>query len=382
MNKLIKKISLLITLLSVMTACSDNDISSTNEILPEKSFLEQAYNRLYGNSRSVDQFDIIELETKTFEIVNDSAVEIKPTRNHNTENQVFNIKTAILNFKGTNGFAVFSDDDIIKRVFFITENGDYTYVDKIEPLKELIDGIPQNVVAMLNDSNNCLTRTALPNQRIENICRFKWGQGSPYNLYASVCNCPTCTKLGGQNPIGCVTTAIAQAIATIGVFPGTYYGNKNIDFSKCEIDYRKASLDKKWQIGQFFHEIAHGCQVKYGCSEGEYKGSITTLSVAQQYLSEIGYKCVYEKGTIDVTRVLANIKQSIPHIMGGNSGTAGHTWIITGISINNGQIDYYCNWGSNGDYNGWSYGNPYSTPHNEYSYPNNHDHIYINSKYL
>lgn len=368
--------------LSIMVGCIETDMPRKTESCPEEKFLEQVYSRLYGNSRSARPFEIIDLTTKTYEVINDSAIEVLPTRSENSGYPTFRVKTAVLDFKGTKGFAVFSDDENIDRVFFITEKGDLSNVEMIEPLSELLESIPQDVVDMLDETENGIgTRTTLANELIDNICRFKWGQCGPYNLYASVCHCTTCTdRFNKQTPIGCVTTAVAQAIATMGVFPGTYYGNKNMDFSNMEVDYRNVSWDKRWKIGQFFHEIAHGCQVKYMCSEKG--GSKTTFNVANQYLSEIGYSSVYVKGGIDASRVLSGLRQGIPHLIGGNrDGGAGHAWIITGISIHNGKVDYYCNWGDNGDYNGWSYGNPY-TKSSSYVYKNNNDHIYINSKNL
>ena len=92
--KILFKTILMSIPLSIAVACSETDTPSQTEPCPEEKFLEQVYSRLYGNSRSAKPFEITDLSTKTYEIVNDSAIEVFPTRSEIPNNPRFSVKTA------------------------------------------------------------------------------------------------------------------------------------------------------------------------------------------------------------------------------------------------------------------------------------------------
>ncbi len=360
-----------------LVACSESfdgpDLPSKDKS-PMEALLGDFYASVHPGSRAEAPFEIIGVSKKTYRVENDSAIEVTGTRS--LDGETFDVKVATLKFDNSLGYTVFSDDECINRVFFFTENGNIADTADIQPLKELIDCVPYIAIETMQYG---FTRSESESRYYkDNFCPYNWNQNSPYNLYASVCGCDK-PGYGGQTPIGCVTTAVAQAIATIGSFPGTYYGNRNLDFSKFRRQYESgASMDEKWQIAQFFHEIAHGCQVEFACS-----GSGTSVKAAYWYLKDLNFDCSYSTGAIDVDRVKTTLRLGIPHLIGGGDGDGGHMWLISGLREQPYGVDFWCNWGWGGHSDGWSAGNPYT--YKDYtgashSYPKNLKHIYINSK--
>ena len=137
----------------------------------------------------------------------------------------------------------------------------------------------------------------------------------------------------------------------------------------------KVENDSAFEV---FHEIAHGCQVKFACS-----GSSTTAKAAYRYLRDLNFDCTYSTGGIDVDRVKETLRIGIPHLIGGADGESGHMWIISGLRDQPYGVDFWCNWGWGGNSDGWSAGNPYTyKDHKEVShaFPKNLKQIYINSK--
>ncbi len=361
-----------------LTCCNENMNGpdwADKERSPMEILLEDFYASVHPGSRADVPFEIIGLSKKTYRVENDSVIEISETRG--SDGETFDVKIATLKFDNTLGYSVFSDDERINRVFFFTENGSISDTIYNLPLKELIDCAPYIAIETMESNNNTRAESETRFYK-DNFCPFNWNQNSPYNWYGSVCGCDK-PGYGGQTPIGCVTTAVAQAIATIGTFPGTYYGNKDLDFSKFRRQYEYgASLDEKWQIAQFFHEIAHGCQVKFACG-----GSSTTAKAAYRYLRDLNFDCTYSTGGIDVDRVKETLRIGIPHLISGDDGESGHMWMISGLRDQTYGVDFWCNWGWGGNSDGWSAGNPYTyKDHNEVShaFPKNLKQIYINSK--
>lgn len=160
------------------------------------------------------------------------------------------------------------------------------------------------------------------------------------------------TRLGNHKPIGCVNIALGQAIATMGKFRGTFYGNKSIDFNALpeELDLSSNPGDIL-QINHFLQEIALNCQTKFRCD-----GGYTAITAAVNYLRDIGYKVDQIDGGLDKTRFISYLQQGHPHISSGyNDKGKGHAWILDGIVEHNGMCNFHINWGNGGNAsNGWS----------------------------
>ncbi len=125
------------------------------------------------------------------------------------------------------------------------------------------------------------------------------------------------------------------------------------------------------------HEIALGCQTKFGC-----KGSGTTLKAAVNYLNDTYVFCDYVEGSIETERLIKELKNGYPHIIGANGPNGKHTWVIDGIGSDQNGYLYNCNWGYGGISNGWCSDKAFvvtsQTPPVKEEYNKEFCHIYIN----
>ncbi|MDE5773001.1 MAG: C10 family peptidase [Muribaculaceae bacterium] len=289
----------------------------------------------------------------------------------------FEIQTVKLDFGDTQGYSIVSDDDRLNRVFFYTESGNISDTTFIQGLKETIREYPLTAsILILNDIGK-ETRANEIKTLVNQLVRFEWHQGEPFNNYAPYCNCSKCISEGNHMPIGCAAIAVAQTIATLGTFKGSFYGTRDLDFSKLPNQGWQMTGVQKVQIAQFLHDIALNCQMKFSCD-----GSATYPEAVYNYLSDLGYNCTFVKnGTIDSAKMLDLLLNGIPQLMAGSNKSVGHMWIVDGMRLQNGAFDYHCNWGWGSEYsNGWSIGNEYTDSSGINTYPKNKSYIYINSK--
>lgn len=201
---------------------------------------------------------------------------------------------------------------------------------------------------------------------------FGHGEGN------ALITCNECAQRGNHRLAGCVTVATAQAIATMGKFNGTFYGNRDIDFTQLPA-YGFFMNDAQAQtVAQFFHEVAICCQAEFGCN-----GSGSTIKAAYQYLKDLGYNCTYEEKEINVAKLKDELSKGIPHLIAGRSFEAGHMWIVDGLKITGGKTYFNCNWGWGGASDGWADSYPF-IPNGETDIKNifsqNIRNIYIYSK--
>lgn len=379
------KIKWLIAPLCVLFAAGCNDSSpgdadqEANQAIREKlEAFHASHSTRADGSQSLTIDDVV---TQRYYIVGDSVVADETTR---AISDSFELKRVSFTVGNQQGFSVLSTDPRIDRVFFYTENGHYDDSSDNGPLNCMLEDIPYICRDFIRDPSifDIYLGGGVPYEPdplfIAPLVRFKWSQGSPFNMQMLHCTKDCCKRIGNHRPAGCVAIALAQTIATIGHFNGTFYGTRNLNFDELP---NKASQFTSWTselVSQFVHEITLGCQMKITCD-----GSGTTTKSAANYLEEIGYNCEFTKGGISLYTLRQNLKQGRPHIMGGNNAEGnGHEWVIDGIKENSTTLDFHCNWGWGGLSDGWVYGNPYvksdSRPTSPSEYSDNKDHIYIN----
>ncbi len=390
---------ILALILAGVTACDKQDYVvddiQNHEDYPEGT-VERAvidfHRSIHRNSRSNDEEPVIEGTTyRHYTVVGDTVMEVFPdeeaTRSTSPD---FSVSTTTFTVNGHKGYSIVGTTSTMKRVFFYTEKGLVSDTAYIEPLKEYVTTIPTQIRITISPNDWGLSNLqacdgisypggspASP-YHIENILETEWHQGWPYNLYAPECTCSECAKILGHNPIGCVTIAIAQAIAKYGKFTGTYYGNRNLSF-----DILRTGGGSPEQIAAFCHEVALGCQIRFGCS-----GGASDPKAGYQYLRDIGYNVSYDEGKeISMSRLASGLRANFPHPVGGKKSAlkAGHMWLITGIKYEKGEVMYFCNWGwrrdrYNNTSNGWVHGNYWTapTPEGHVKYKSNLKHIYLN----
>lgn len=358
----------------VQVGCSDSIIPDQSEHNYQDKIsvlINEAYQDLHSACRnSFSEIKILGKTTRTYlvsDYVNDN------TRQSDNENS-FDIHTVSVDFGTSDGYVILSDTPGLERVFYYTENGSIEDSISIPPLKELIDSYPYtaaNILAGEYDDQEKETRASSIN--IGPLVRFNWHQAYPFNNYATYCTCDKCKDRRNHMPIGCVTIAVGQTIATVKHFTGTFYGNRDIDFDSFPSD----GLDFIFQsdimaISHFLQEIALNCQIKFGCD-----GSGTSPQAATFYLRDLGYNADYVEGELNEERYIRYLNKGLPNIAFGINNKGGHAWILDGIKNTSGTDLYHINWG-HGFSNGWS-DKYYYTNIDGYitEYKKKHSHIYI-----
>lgn len=379
-----RKLCFIVVSTILLNSCNTDDgISINTETSPiEKMLVDFMDDNVNSRSKSIH---INRIDRQNYVVTRDSvyATEEIMSRSGENESDYFEMSTVEFSIGDNQGYAVLSDDPRIDKIYFFTEEGCINDTVNIKPLKEFIDMIPvfasdevrgvrpEPFEPFEPNPGNPDPGTP-PDYTVNPITTTKWGQGYPYNRYGKECTCSDCSNYySGHNPIGCVTVATAQAIAKCGKFHGTFYGNKDIDFTDLTA-YSYPVARQYEQIAHFFHEVALCCQIKFGCS-----GSGSTLKAAYQYLKDLGYSCTYYQGSITPETVKSNLSAGRPHLIAGG----GHMWLIDGIKRISGKYYYNCNWGWSGSSNGWSYGNPYTatTSSGKEEYSSNLRQLYINA---
>ncbi len=261
----------------------------------------------------------------------------------------YDIHTVSLDFGDTDGFAILSDTPGIDQVFYYTESGSIADTAYITPLKYFVEATPQIAANLLVNGRPQDTAATRANVTVKPLVRFEWGQYSPFNDYGLYCTCSKCSERGNHAPIGCVTVAVGQVIATHKKFTGTFYGTRDIDFDKLPNTANEFTSAQRLAIGHFMQEIALNCQVKFGCD-----GSGTSVAAAVNYLRDLGYKVDQREEALDKNRCLSCLQEGLPLLIAGNNGDVGHMWILDGVKYINNSFSYHMNWGWGRDSNGWA----------------------------
>ncbi|MDE5662806.1 MAG: C10 family peptidase [Muribaculaceae bacterium] len=373
-----KSFPLIITTLTVIISCFG--CSSTPEDEPTSGIqhsrihelISDFYNTIHPETKAgATNFSITDISTTTYNISHPTT----RTDTSETESQ-YDIHTVSLDFGESSGYAVVSDTPGLDRIFYYTESGAMQDTIEIVPLRELIQSIPMVAERILDNTiYDSSLSTRAGDITIQPIVPYQWGQRQPFNNYATYCTCAICSKYGNHMPIGCVTIALGQTIATVGKFTGTFYGTRDINFSLLP---EKGSLFTPTQaltVAHFLQEIALNCQIKFGCG-----GSGTSVEAAVNYLKDLKYTPEYVKGGINDDRFIRNLQKGYPHLIAGRSSSEGHMWLLDGYIRHNNKSQYHINWGW-GPYqsNGWSDGCCYCDYKEPYpSYSSDLRQIYLN----
>lgn len=385
---------ILALILTGVTACDKQDYD-VDDIRSHEDYAEGTVERavidfhrsVHRNSRSNDEEPVIEGTTyRHYTVVGDTVMEVFPdeeaTRSTSPD---FSVSTTTFTVNGHKGYSIVGTTSTMKRVFFYTEKGLVSDTAYIEPLKEYVTTIPTQIRITISPNDWGLSNLQacdgisypgggpITSYYIDNILETNWSQRNPYNQYAPFCTCSRCAARGNHKLMGCVTIAIAQTIAKYGKFTGTYYGNRNIQFDQLRSGYATNE-----QIASFCHEVALGCQVKFGC-----KSSSSLLKSGYQYLKDLGYNVSHVNGKeISMLKLALELNANFPHPVAGKESLleGGHAWLITGIKYENGTVHYYCNWGWGGTSNGWVHGNYWTVPDDDEhrKFKCNLRHIYLN----
>lgn len=266
----------------------------------------------------------------------------------------YDIHTVSVDFGESRGYVILSDTPEINQVFYYTEEGSISDTIQNGHLKDMIDIYPEIAAEIISGKIEG-TRNYIPPQPdmyIEPLVRFTWHQGYPYNLGAAYCDCASCSQMGKHKPAGCVTIAVAQVLAAMKKFRGTFFGNRDIDFDNLPSRYNSyATKDQILTLTSFIQEIALNCQIQFTC-----KGSSTSAEEAVNYIRDMGIDVDHVVENLNTDRFIRNLQNGLPHLICGVSKQKkGHMWILDGFKRENGTGYYHINWGNgNPGSNGWS----------------------------
>lgn len=362
-----------LTLLCITTACHE-DLSLYTDKDPINDHITELVFRMHSKLHECSRGSLIRITRLTT-----SSYNVSDTLTTRTDgpknNDSYEIHTVELDFGNTSGYAILSDTPGIDQIFYYTEDGCIEDTTLIPPLRELVKAIPEMANEILTDTTGNNTRSSDNDISIMPLVKYEWGQGVPFNNYATYCTCEDCRKIGNHMPIGCVTVALGQFIATMKKFNGTFYGNRNIDFESLPTCQRDFSPEQSLAVAHFLQEIALNCQTKFRCG-----ASSSTSYAATNYLRDLGYSVNQVTGNINKQRFINNLKVGNPHIAYGvSSEDRGHMWIVDRFLDLDNVCQYHINWGW-GSSNGWSSCYNYMTikdPEKTYNYYKNQGHLYF-----
>lgn len=370
--KTLIKASMAVLIAFMLTGCSQDLIPDQNAF-GKKDRISELIGNFYQKVHNGTRFDgsdfiITDISTESF-LIPDS---LKATSRSESDSEEFDIHTVTVDFGETTGYVILSDTPGIDQIFYYTEAGCVNDTTEIPPLRDLIDKTPEIASEIMVDNKTREFNTRATDLNIQPLVRFEWHQDQPFNNYAAYCTCEKCRLIGNHMPIGCVTIAVGQTIATLKKFNGTFYGNRDIDFDDFPNRAFQFTEAQKLNVAHFLQEIALSCQIKFRC-----EGSGTSLVAAARCLIDNGYKSDVIKGNLDKNRYIMNLQEGLPHIMGGSDGDTGHTWLLDGIIEEDGKSNFHVNWGSGyGKSSGWVNEKYYVSNIGE-SFSKNMQHLYL-----
>ena len=356
----------------LMISCSQTELLETKTAdLPQdriSDLIGNFYQKVHKGTRVENNtFTIKSISTETFDIPDSLSTGTR------TSSDSYDIHTVSVDFGETSGYVILSDTPEIDQIFYYTEAGSINDTIDIKPLKDMVENIPQiasDILAQDNETKDITTRSS--DVIISPLVRFLWDQNPPFNNYATYCICDQCKTRGNHMPIGCVTIAVGQTIATLQKFHGTFYGNRDINFDNFPNYGYQFNTTQAMNVSHFLQEVALTCQIKFGCD-----GSSGTVLAAAHCLLDNGYKCDYKTGNLDSNRYIMNLREGLPHLIAGSSNSGGHMWILDGYIQSDGNNMYHINWGwGPGKSSGWA-SDKYYVTNGGTNYGKNMRHLYL-----
>lgn len=347
----------------------NNEVSEYKNIKRIEHLISEFHSKVHPETRnSISRFKISSIDSDTYHLPDSLS-----SNSRSSIRNTYDMHTVSIDFAESQGYAILSDTPGIDQIFFYTESGAISDTTYNIPLRNMIKSYPEIAAQLL--SNDDITEMQFAEGiNIQPLVRFEWDQGYPFNSYGQYCDCSKCSLHRNHMPIGCVAIAVAQTIATLGKFKGSFYGTRNIDFSTFPNRGYQFSSIKATEVGHFLQEISLNCQMKYGCN-----GSGTHIEPAYKYLLDLGYDCQLVEFFLDKPRLISNLKLGLPHLIAAHEvNGGGHMWIIDGCISDGYDYKYHMNWGW-GYYssNGWTTGSFFKDEISSHNYSQDHQHIYF-----
>lgn len=198
------------------------------------------------------------------------------------------------------------------------------------------------------------------------IIKTKWGQREPFNRL-----CPKCD--GSPMLAGCTAVAMAQILNHYKSDATGYdkleyvnqgYGNKELSVDFTKIHYDWANMLDTYEEGQYtdaqaeavaklMYEAGVSCMATY---DSKFTGLATSAAIPYVGFNRYyNYNCEMYYREYTPTKVWMSVIQNElaagrPVLYSGNSGIAGHAFVVDGIDSEN---NMHINWGWNGVADGY-----------------------------
>lgn len=285
------------------------------------------------------------------------------------EYYVFNLKEG--------GHVVAAGDDCAEAVLAEIPDGNFM-ADRIPPaakwlldeysaqIKSARSGQAQNT-SSTGSSQNDIAYLYGKWEPIAPLMTCRWNQTNPYNRM-----CPV--KNGAMCVTGCVATAMAQVIRTIGYAKGNGYkcntaGDAPVEFTYTDCDFNLNDLPDVAAYSIATNEqidavaklmLACGLSVNMGYSPSSSGAQSSAVpSALKEYFGYSDYTTMYNRRNFSTAQwesiVYTELQLNRPVYYSGNDGSIGHAFVIDGYR---GKGLWHVNWGwggvSNGYYRLWA----------------------------
>ncbi|PVZ08323.1 MULTISPECIES: C10 family peptidase [Bacteroidales] len=261
-----------------------------------------------------------------------------------------------------------------------TRNEFIQFTDQLSVLGDTPSPLYPITININDYINGTITSDAVISfQKTDNLLNVIWGQRSPFNLMAETFPNSYTGELEPA-PAGCVAIAIGQ-ITTGHQHPKILNG-QTLDWSVLSLP-EESDFDndyKKQTIASYIRTIGDYCNNNWG-----YLGTNASSEVVPGVFARLGYTSTkllgYNRDLIQGSLQNGNAVYFSGKVYGS---PVGHAWVIEGSVKKTLELHFssygsfhgttqrhwtyfYCNWGWNGNHNGYFLDNVFNTAHG-YSY--------------
>ncbi len=279
----------------------------------------------------------------------------------------------IVNTEGSNGWVILSNEKAYPTIIAHGDSGTFTYDEEILPPALLC--ILENHINAIDSTRNNTSKSATANYDTQTstllyttknlIGDDMWKQfcnnglsqnpNKTYNKYSP--DIATCRDMCGKVPVGCGPVAMAKIMrywqwpdhATIG-------GVHNVTYHY-DWDNMPTSINDNTDmylvdaVAHLFRSCGQAATTAYTCS-----GSATVATEIHDAMREVfGYhsNLVYDWEDVDISSMLVGeINRGRPVIVQAHKATIfqGHSFVVDGYRLFNGNIQFHIHWGWGEDY--------------------------------
>lgn len=270
----------------------------------------------------------------------------------------------IVNMSNDDGFALVSADSRVSGVMAFVEKGSLSPDSEVDNpgFKVFLNGLQGYFEKKLSITRS-ITRSNLPvseyEVHAEPMLTTNWGQGAPYNMYCF-------TETNEQAVAGCIAIATAQ-ICAYHQWPEEFNGH--VYDWEAILASDKVSVNNTIaanSVGHLVRDIGGLVGMNYGVN-----GSSASSSNVGNCFDTFNYFYQWNTaptfGAVDSTLI-----GGMPVYFRGQSSSEGHAWVIDGSAVRSAYVQelgpggytggsllvaydplVHCNWGWNGNMNGF-----------------------------